>query len=63
MEDCKFFTDLVLKKPFVSILGSIEKDELYRSDTVLCLKLIDTSTSEDIYINKILVKKGIAVEC
>lgn len=63
MEDCQYFQSLVCKKPFVSVLVSKEKDELYRSDMVLNLKLIDTTTSEDIYIHKILLEKGIAVDC
>lgn len=63
MEDCQFFQDLVVKRPFVSVLVSMEKDELYRSDVVLNLKLIDTMTSSDIHIDQVLVEKGIAVNC
>lgn len=63
MEDCQFFQNLVCKKAFVSALVSKEKDELYRSDMVLSLKLIDTATSDDIYIHKVLVDKNIAVDC
>lgn len=63
MEDCQYFQNLVCLKPFVSTLISREKDELYRSDMVLNLKLMDTSTSEDICINKVLVDKGIATDC
>lgn len=63
MEDCQYFQNLVCKKAFVSVLVSKEKDELYRSDMVLNLKLIDTATNEDIYIHKILTEKGIAADC
>lgn len=63
MDDCKFFQSLVLKRPFVSVILSAEKDELYRCDTVLNLVIIDTSTAEDVYIDKILIEKGIAVAC
>lgn len=63
MEDCQFFQNLVCKKSLVSILISTEKDELYRSDTVLNLKLIDTSTDQDVHIDRVLVQRGIAVDC
>ncbi|XP_074027084.1 tudor domain-containing protein 7 tapas isoform X2 [Leptinotarsa decemlineata] len=63
MEDCNYFKEMVEKKSFYSIIIDIEKDELYESDLVLQLVLIDTSTSEDdIYIGTELIKKGIAVE-
>ncbi|KAK9746736.1 OST-HTH/LOTUS domain [Popillia japonica] len=62
MDDCKFFQKLVLRKSLVSILVSIEKDELYKCDKVLNLKLIDTSTETDVHINEVLIRKGIAVE-
>ncbi|KAK9876258.1 hypothetical protein WA026_012557 [Henosepilachna vigintioctopunctata] len=61
MEDCDYFTELVSRKSFVSVLRDIEKDELYESDPVLKLTLIDTSTEEDIFIDQMLVKKNIAV--
>lgn len=62
MEDCKFFEQLVCRKSFVSIIKDIEKDELYRCDTVLLLELIDTSTDQDINIDKILIQEKIAVD-
>ncbi|KAF5284655.1 hypothetical protein FQR65_LT13486 [Abscondita terminalis] len=61
VEDCQYFSQLVCKKSFVSILKGIEKDVLYRSDTVLVLKLIDTSTNEDVFIDKHLVDRGVAI--
>lgn len=63
MEDCQFFQNLVCKKPFVSVLVAKEMDEYYRSDMVLNLKLIDTTTSDDIYVHMALVEEGIAAEC
>lgn len=63
MDDCQFFQNLVCKKPFVSVLVSKEKDELYRSDMVLNLKLIDTQTAKDIHVDRVLVDEGIAEEC
>ncbi|XP_017780173.1 PREDICTED: tudor domain-containing protein 7B isoform X2 [Nicrophorus vespilloides] len=62
MDDCNFFQNEVCSKSFVSVLTSVEKDELYRCDTILGLKLIDTSTEVDIYIEDQLIKKGIAVK-
>ncbi|XP_063926404.1 tudor domain-containing protein 7 isoform X2 [Zophobas morio] len=60
MEDCDIFNSLVTKKQFVSILVNIEKDELYKSDIVLLLLLIDTSSEEDINIKEVLIARGIA---
>lgn len=62
MADCDYFKELVVKKNFYSVIQEIEKDELYDSDIVLKLTLIDTSTDEDVFIGKELIKKGIAVE-
>lgn len=61
MDDCETFKSLVIQKQFVSVLVNIEKDELYKSDLVLQLLLIDTSSDEDINIKNVLVEKGIAV--
>ncbi|KAJ8958428.1 hypothetical protein NQ318_002214 [Aromia moschata] len=62
MDDCEDFKTLVEKKHFYSVLLDIEKDELYESDIVLKLILIDTTSDQDIYIGKELIKKGVAVE-
>lgn len=62
MADCEDFKTLIEKKNFFSVILDIEKDELYESDIVLKLILIDTSTDDDVYIGKELIKKGIAVE-
>ncbi|KAJ8916640.1 hypothetical protein NQ315_000285 [Exocentrus adspersus] len=62
MADCEDFKSLIEKKNFYSIILDIEKDELYESDIVLKLLLIDTSSDEDIFIGKELIKKGIAVK-
>lgn len=61
MDDCETFKSLVIQKQFVSVLVNIEKDELYKSDLVLQLLLIDTSSDDDINIKNLLVQKGIAV--
>lgn len=61
MDDCEIFKSLVTKKQFVSVLVNIEKDELYKSDIVLQLLLVDTSSIEDVNIKSLLVEKGIAV--
>ncbi|CAG9857481.1 unnamed protein product [Phyllotreta striolata] len=62
MEHCEEFKKTVERKHFYSILLKIEKDELYESDIVLNLMLIDTSSPEDVYIEKELIRKGIAAE-
>lgn len=62
MDDCKYFQKLVVRKSFVSILVSVEKDELYKCDTVLNLNLIDTSSEKDVYISQLLIDAKIAVE-
>lgn len=62
MEDCKTFEQLVCHKCFVSITNDIEKDELYRCDTVLSLDLIDTSTPNDVDIGQVLIQQNIAVK-
>ncbi|XP_018566265.1 tudor domain-containing protein 7 isoform X2 [Anoplophora glabripennis] len=62
MADCEDFKALIERKNFYSIIRDIEKDELYDSDIVLKLILIDTSSDEDVNIGKELIKKGIAVE-
>lgn len=62
MEDCDYFKKLVVKKAFVSILMSKEKDEFYRSDTVLNLKLIDASSEVNKNISNLLIEKNIAID-
>ena len=61
MDDCSFFWKLVSKKSFVSLLMRIDKDVLYPSDIVLSLKLVDTSQSEDVLIDQVLINEGKAV--
>lgn len=62
MEHCDEFKEMVERKHFYSILLKLERDQLYDSDLVLDLVLIDTSSSEDICIEKELINRGIAVE-
>lgn len=58
MEDCSFFEELVCKKCFVSVVMEYAPDSFYGCDTVLSLKLIDTSTDIDVHIDKVLVDNG-----
>jgi hypothetical protein len=60
MEDCDTFRNLVSKKQFVSVLVDIEKDEFNKSDIILQLLLIDTSSDEDVHIKELLIERGIA---
>nr|CAH7723418.1 unnamed protein product [Callosobruchus chinensis] len=62
MDDCEYFKQLVEKKNFYSVLRSEEKDELYDSDFVLSLILVDTSSAEDKLIAEELIDKGVAVK-
>lgn len=61
MEDCEIFSELVKGKALISVLIDIEKDELYESDPVLKLTLIDTTTDRDIFIDQELIKRNIAI--
>lgn len=67
--DCSSFKDLTESKNFVALvknkkISSKISDEPNNSmiSTVYELELIDTSTTEDIYISKILVNEGRAVK-
>ncbi|XP_044764017.1 tudor domain-containing protein 7A isoform X2 [Coccinella septempunctata] len=62
MEDCEVFSELVKGKALISVLIDIEKDELYESDPVLKLTLIDTTTDEDIFIDQELIRRNIAIK-
>ncbi|XP_045466417.1 tudor domain-containing protein 7 isoform X2 [Harmonia axyridis] len=62
MEDCEVFSELVKGKALISVLMDIEKDELYESDPVLKLTLIDTTTDEDIFIDQELIRRNIAIK-
>ncbi|XP_018318285.1 tudor domain-containing protein 7 isoform X2 [Mycetomoellerius zeteki] len=56
--DCVKFKDLVLDKDFVSVIMESVFDSLSPvNGTMLGLKLIDTSTEKDIYIDKLLVEE------
>ncbi|XP_025155538.1 tudor domain-containing protein 7 isoform X2 [Harpegnathos saltator] len=59
VEDCVRFRDLVLNKNFVSIVAESMFDHLSPvNGTVLGLKLIDVSTEQDIFIDKLLVEEN-----
>lgn len=62
MDDCKHFERLVSDKTFVSVVVTVQKDILYQCDSILILKLIDTSAAEDVHIDKLLMQQGIAKE-
>ncbi|XP_045448202.1 tudor domain-containing protein 7 [Melitaea cinxia] len=55
VEDCIRFQDLCVEQEFVSVCKEVGKDPLNPTEPLLTLDLIDTSTDEDIYINKQLV--------
>lgn len=59
VEDCVRFRDLVLGKNFVSIVVESMFDHLSPvNGTVLGLKLIDVSTDQDVFIDKLLVEEN-----
>lgn len=60
-EDCVRFQSLTVERGLVSIVQEVDADRHLPRDTVLGLKLIDVSTSEDVYIADVLVKEGRAV--
>ncbi|XP_043254220.1 tudor domain-containing protein 7-like [Colletes gigas] len=58
VEDSLRFQELVVEKNFVSIVVESNSDGLSPADTILGLKLIDVNTTEDIYIDRLLVEEG-----
>lgn len=62
MDDCEEFKEMVEKKAFFCILMDREKDELYPEDIVLNLVMIDTSSNNDVYISKELIRQGRAID-
>ncbi|XP_043486292.1 tudor domain-containing protein 7 isoform X2 [Polistes fuscatus] len=61
VEDCLRFQQLVLEKDFVSIVIDSTRDDKNPAETILGLKLIDVETSEDIFIDQLLVDENRAV--
>ncbi|XP_014606182.1 PREDICTED: tudor domain-containing protein 7-like isoform X5 [Polistes canadensis] len=61
VEDCLRFQQLVLEKNFVSIIIESTRDDKNPVETILGLKLIDVETSEDIFIDQLLVDENRAV--
>lgn len=55
VEDCIRFQELCVEQQFVGICKDVGKDPLNPNEPLLTLDLIDTSTDEDIYLNKQLV--------
>lgn len=60
--DCTRFQELVVGKSFASEIKTIDHEKNDQK-FVLDLVLIDVSTSEDIYLHKILIDEGRAVCC
>ncbi|CAH0592425.1 unnamed protein product [Chrysodeixis includens] len=58
VEDCIRFQELCVEQQFVGICKDVGKDPLNPNEPLLTLDLIDTSTDEDIYLNKRLVAEG-----
>ncbi|OXU29931.1 hypothetical protein TSAR_011134 [Trichomalopsis sarcophagae] len=58
VKDTLRFNELIVSKKLVSIIKSCDMDNLQSGDTVLSLELIDTTTSEDIYITNVLVNEN-----
>ncbi|KAM3967660.1 tudor domain-containing protein 7 tapas [Aphomia sociella] len=58
VEDCIRFQELCVEQQFVGICKDVGKDPLNTTEPLLTLDLIDTSTDEDIYLNKQLVAEG-----
>jgi tudor domain-containing protein 1/4/6/7 len=56
------FQELVVEREFVSIVMETGPDLLNPTNMILGLRLIDTSKSEDVYIDELLVSQGRAVE-
>ncbi|XP_047985623.1 tudor domain-containing protein 7 [Leguminivora glycinivorella] len=58
VEDCIRFQELCVEQQFVGICKDVGKDPLNPNEPLLTLDLIDTSTDEDIYLNKQLETEG-----
>ncbi|CAG4978862.1 unnamed protein product [Parnassius apollo] len=58
VEDCIRFQELCVEQQFVGICKEVGKDPLNPSEPLLTLDLIDTTTDDDIYLNKQLVAEG-----
>ncbi|XP_037969050.2 tudor domain-containing protein 7A [Plutella xylostella] len=58
VEDCIRFQELCVEQQFVGICKDVGRDPLNLSEPLITLDLIDTSTDEDVYLNKALVAEG-----
>ncbi|KAJ0182545.1 hypothetical protein K1T71_001914 [Dendrolimus kikuchii] len=58
VEDCIRFQELCVEQQFVGICKEVGKDPLNPHEPLLTLDLIDTSTDEDVYLNRQLVAEG-----
>lgn len=62
MEDCVRFQELVCNRPFVSVVEATGPDLINPSEMVLCLRLIDTSSDEDIEVAQVLINEKRAIK-
>ncbi|CAB3382000.1 Hypothetical predicted protein [Cloeon dipterum] len=62
VEDCVRFQELVCNRPFVSVVEATGPDLINPSEMVLCLRLIDTSSDEDIDVAQVLISEKRAVK-
>ncbi|VVC87495.1 unnamed protein product [Leptidea sinapis] len=58
IEDCLRFQEICVDHEFVGVCKEVGKNPLNPKEPMLTLDLIDTSTSEDVYLNKQLVDEG-----
>jgi tudor domain-containing protein 1/4/6/7 len=56
------FQELVVEREFVSVVMETGPDLLNPTSLIIGLRLIDTSKSEDVYIDELLVSQGRAVQ-
>ncbi|XP_028148499.1 tudor domain-containing protein 1-like [Diabrotica virgifera virgifera] len=62
VKHCDKFKEMVERKNLYSLILNIEQDQLYDSDLVLELMLIERSSEDDVNIDEYLISKGIAVK-
>lgn len=62
VEDCIRFQELCVEQQFVGVCREVGRDPLNTNEPLLTLDLIDTSTDEDVYINKKFVEEHRGVQ-
>lgn len=58
VEDCIRFQELCVDQQFVGLCKEVGKDPINPNEPLVTLDLIDTSTDEDIFLNKQLVAEN-----